>query len=213
MNKALGQQIKRGAGFTLIEVLVAVAVTAMIAAISVAAFDSAEKAHVRTKIKLESIQRMDRAWLALEADLRNALSRATLSSSGDDTIPALKADSEQEEWLSLLRGGRANPLHFYRSELAYVAYSLEENVLVRKIWIDPANLEEELAYSQKLLEGVEEVQMRILPPKSRSIKHGPWLDEWPPAQAPEALPLALEITLVLEQGDEITRLFSLLPGL
>ena len=190
----------------------AIAVTAIIAAMAAQAFDSAQQAHVRTRENLARLQRLDRTWLAIEADLRNAVSRAYRSSYGD-AIPALKVDDTEEEWMSLLRGGRANPLHFYRSELAYVAYSLEDGILVRQTWIDPANLDEDLAHQQKLLSEVEEVQVRVLPPNSRSVIDGPWLEEWPPTVAPAALPMALEITFILENEGEITRLFTMVPGL
>jgi len=194
------------------EVLVAIAVTAIVAGIAAQAFDGAQRAHEATRANLDRLQRLDRAWLALEVDLRNAVSRVYRGDYGDLVLP-LKVEDDDEDWLSVLRGGRPNPLHFYRSELTYVSYSLDENTLVRRSWIDPANQDEKLAHQQKLLEGVEEIQIRVLPPGARSVKDGPWLDEWPPKQAPAALPQALEITMEMETEGEIVRLFSLVPGL
>lgn len=199
-------------GFTLLEVLVAIAVTAIVAAMAASAFNSAEIAQQRTKHKLEQMQRLDRAWLSLETDLRNAIGRVLFSSYGD-AIPAMLIDQSEEDWLTFLRGGRPNPLHFYRSEMARVRYRLEENVLLRDMWNDPANMDDDLAYTQKLLEGVEEVQVRILPPGARSVYEGPWVDDWPPQQAQGAIPRGIEITMVMQDGGEITRLFALAPGL
>ncbi len=199
-------------GFTLIEVLIAIAVTAIIASVAAYAFNSAEVAHTRTKLSQQRMQRLDRAWLTLETDLRNALGKMSFSAYGDP-IPAMLVDETQQEWLTFLRGGRPNPLHFYRSELGRVQYRLEDNILMRELWNDPANLDEDLGHEQKLLEGVEEVKVRILPPGAGSVFRGPWVDDWPPDQAQAALPKALEITLVLEGGAEITRLFEVLPGL
>jgi len=39
------------------------------------------------------------------------------------------------------------------------------------------------------------------------------VDDWPPPQAQGAVPRGIEITMVMEDGGEITRLFSLAPGL
>lgn len=194
------------------EVLIAIAVTAMVAAMAAGAFNSAEVAQKRTQKNLEEMQRLDRAWLTIETDLRNGLGRLFTTAYGDP-IPAMVVDETQEYWMSLLRGGRANPMHFYRSELGRVRYSIEEEILVRELWNDPANLDEDLAHKQFLLRGVEEVRVRLLPPGARSVQDGPWLDEWPPAQALAALPMAIEITLVLKDDGEITRLFNMAPGI
>lgn len=194
------------------EVLVAIAVTAMVAAMAASAFNSAEMAQRRTQKNLEAMQRLDRAWLTIETDLRNGIGRVLLTGYGE-AIPAMVVDETQEYWLSLLRGGRPNPMHFYRSELGRVRYSIEEEVLVRELWNDPANLDEDLAHKQFLLRGVEEVRVRMLPYGARSVTEGPWVQEWPPAQALAALPMAVEITMVLKEKGEITRLFHIAPGL
>lgn len=199
-------------GFTLMEVLVAIAVTAIIAGMAASAFNSAELAHRRTQKTLQNIQRLDRAWLTIESDLRNALGK-TMATAYGEAIPAMVIDESQEEWLTLLRGGRPNPMHFYRSEMARVRYKIEDEILVRELWNDPANMDENLVQTQKLLDGVEEMRVKILPPGARSVKEGPWLDEWPPSQALAALPKALEITMVLKDKGEITRLFALVPGI
>lgn len=209
--QTLNTQIPQG--FTLLEVLVAIAVTAMVAAMAAGAFNSAEKANERTKKALENMQRLDRAWVTIETDLRNGIGRMRTSADGD-AIPAMVVDETEEYFLSLLRGGRPNPMHFYRSEMARVRYSVNaEQVLVRELWNDPANLDEDWAHTQFLLSGVEEVRVRLLPPGGGSVQNGPWVDEWPPRQALAALPRAVEITLVLEHRGEIRRLFPMLPGL
>jgi hypothetical protein len=59
------------------------------------------------------------------------------------------------------------------------------------------------------------MQVRVLPPTASSLAAGPWLDAWPANSGnsgnPE-LPLAIEITLTLEDMGEIRRIFMLLPG-
>lgn len=194
------------------EVLIAISVTAMIAGMAATAFTSAEVAHQRTQKALENMQRLDRAWLIIETDLRNGIGRLMKTTYGEG-LPAMVVDETEDYWMSLLRGGRANPMHLYRSEMGRVRYSIEDEVLVRELWNDPANMEEELAYKQKLLEGVEEVRVRLLPPGAGSVKNGPWVEEWPPRQALAALPKAIEITMVTAERGEIKRLFPMVPGL
>lgn len=199
-------------GFTLLEVLVAITITAVMSVLAFQSFDNAITAQERTQIKLDRIGRLDRAWITIETDLRNSLARGNISPFGD-LLPAFTVDPQEDYWLSLVRGGKANPLHFPRSELSRVAYRLEDGVVWRDSWIDPGNPDEELAYQQKLLDGVEEITVRVMARGAKSVRDGPWLEEWPPAAAQEALPQAIEITFELEQEGEIIRLFAMVPGL
>jgi general secretion pathway protein J len=146
----------------------------------------------------------------MENDLRNALAYDKKPAFGDN-IPAMQVGG-QEYWLIFLRGGHANPLNLVRSELMRVAYRIDDEVLWRYSWTDPHSIDEDSAQKQKLMEGVEEVAVRVLSPDATSFSGGPWTDTWPAEGVTNQLPKAIEITLTFTKAGELMRLMALAPG-
>ena len=207
VNKCMRQR-----GFSLLEVLIALAIMAIMAVLAFQSLDVAERSSEVNQEKLAEIEQLDRIWVLLENDLRNVLSYDRISSYGD-LVPAMQVDDRDLHWLQFFRGGRTNPLYFPRTELGRVGYRLENEALWRDSWIDPANPDPDLAFEQKLLEGVDSVEVRVLLPDARSVEDGPWTDEWPPRDVVDVLPIAVEVTIIFEDEREITRLIGLAPGL
>ena len=191
--------------------MVAVGVMALVAAGSYLAINAAATSSETTRRALERFERIDRAWAILEADLRNAVGRLAPIYNGPP-LPAMSAEFNSDYRLTFVRGGRANPLLLPRTELARVGYRLEEDILWRDTWYDPAQIDRDEATPQKLVDGVTEMTVRLLAPSAQSVDTGPWLDEWPGNQPLMALPVAVEITLSLEDMGEVMRLFEILPG-
>ncbi|WP_236074779.1 type II secretion system minor pseudopilin GspJ [Teredinibacter purpureus] len=203
--------MKRQCGISLLEVLVSVAIMATIALLAFGALDVSERSKVVSEEKMHDLLQFDRGWVMLENDLRNALSYANGNAYGD-LINAMDVRYGEEYSLVFLRSGRANPLGFPRTELARVGYRLEESVLWRDTWYDPQNPDIDFARQQKIMEGVEDIKISVLPTSGQGYKEGPWVEEWPGLGPPNVLPLALEITIETKSRGEITRLFALSPG-
>lgn len=191
--------------------MIAVGVMAMVATGAYLAINAAATSSEVTRQALQRFERIDRTWALMEGDLRNAVARLTRLYYGPP-LPAMSVDFNSEYRLTFLRGGRANPLLLPRSELARVGYRLEDGVLWRDTWYDPARIEPELAIQQKLVDDVTEVEIRLLPLGAQSVESGPWVDEWPGTQPVVALPVAVEVTISLEDLGEVTRLFEVVPG-
>lgn len=202
-------------GFTLLEVLIAGAILAIIGVLSYQSLDTAIRSSEVSTEQLESIRELDRVWVLLENDVRNALALKRMDSSLQP-LSSMILDVNDLRWLTFYRGGQANPMGLPRTEVLRVAYRLEEGVLWRDSWVDPyAEIDdEEYTRSQRLLDGVTEITARALSRESsnRSFDSGNWSEEWPTSQQPQSLPLALEITLTVERLGDITRLFALVPG-
>ncbi|ABD82829.1 type II secretion system minor pseudopilin GspJ [Saccharophagus degradans] len=212
MNNSKAKCSRKQSGFTLIEVLVSITILALVSALSFQAFDMADRASDVTKRKLQEIQRIDRFWLALEMDLKNALGYSMTTPYGD-SYPAMVVDKSENYWLMFLRGGKANPMLFPRTEITRVGYRYEENTIWRDSWVNPANPDPDEAFAQKMLEGVSEIIGEVLPPQARSIDNNAWLERWPPQGQPQLLPVAIKITVILEDEREIYRIFNLVEGL
>ncbi len=207
----MGTRATRIRGFTLLEVMVAIGVMALVAAGAYLSINAAATSSEVTRETLRRFERIDRTWVLMEGDLRNAVARITKLYYGRP-IPAMRVDFNSEYRLELLRGGWANPLLLPRSELARIGYRLEDGLLWRDTWYDPSQVEPEQATQQKLIDGVEEMTVRLLPQQAQSVDSGPWLDEWPGNQPPMALPVAVEVTLTFDDLGDVTRLFEVLPG-
>ena len=202
--------LRKQLGLTLLEVMVAVSILAVIAVLSYQALDVATDSSEISQEKLAELRRLDRIWILMENDLRNALAYDKKPTYGDD-LPAMQVGG-QEYWLMFLRGGHHNPLNLPRSELLRVAYNIDDEVLWRYSWIDPHTMDEDFAQKQKMIDGVEGVETRVLTPDAKSFSAGPWSDTWPPNGVKNQLPRAIEIKLTLKQAGELTRLMSLAPG-
>ncbi|WP_158658142.1 type II secretion system minor pseudopilin GspJ [Agarilytica rhodophyticola] len=214
-------EANKSQGLTLIEVLIAVFILSLVAVISFQSLDASVRSKEAVEDNLAKLARVDRVWLLLEADLKNALShtrRQTLGPGSGSDIPAMVVEDNSEDyWLTLLRGGHANPLNFVRTEVIRVGYRVEDDVLWRDVWYNLASVDSELAQQRKVVDGIENIQVRLLSPDASSFSAGPWLERWPQQQASEGegaggLPLAIEITMEIEGYNEVKRLFSLVKG-
>ena len=204
-------QMRGQQGLTLIEVAVAVAIMAIVATLSYQSLNVATSAGENSEAHIRRLEKIDRTWLLLETDLRNALGFEK-KQLFEGSLPAMSVAFGEDYTLSFLRGGNANPLNFVRSEAMRVGYRLEEDTLWRHSWVDPANMEFDQARRQKLVDDVENITVRALSKQASSVAEGPWLESWPPNGGNADLPLAVEVTLTLKDRGEIKRLFAMLPG-
>ncbi len=201
----------KSAGFTLLEVMVALAIMAIIAVLSGQAFQTASSGAAATREAMDRFARIDRTFVLLENDFRNALPMLVRSESGNPLPPLYIAVSD-DYWLTILRGGFDNTLFQPRTELVRIGYRYVNEAIWRDTWYNPADNDENEARKQKLLTGVRTMEVRVLPRNATSIAAGPWLDSWPGNPHSTDLPIAIEITLELDDLGEVTRLFTLLPG-
>jgi general secretion pathway protein J len=203
----------KAAGFTLMEVMVALFIMALIAMLAAQAFNTASSGAAATREAMDRLAAIDRAMFVIETDLRNAIPKVYRQRLGE-VLPALYVAQSDDYWLVVMRGGVDNPLRQRRTEEVRVGYRYLNETIWRDTWHNPLENEEDLAYKQKLLTGVEDILVRVLPDgPGVSIAGGPWFDMWPATgKPPDELPIAIELTLTLEDMGEIKRLFSLLRG-
>lgn len=189
----------------------ALVIMAMIAMLAAQAFNTASTGSAATREAMDRIAAIDRTFVLIETDLRNAIPKPLKGGFGK-TLPPMSLSRSEDYWMTVMRGGLENPLFLPRSEEVRVGYRYLEETIWRDTWFDPRQTEEDDARAQKILTGVTDMSVRILPHNASSLAAGPWLQDWPPNQGVTALPLAVEITLELEDMGEVTRLFSILPG-
>ncbi|MGH8185818.1 MAG: type II secretion system minor pseudopilin GspJ [Steroidobacteraceae bacterium] len=195
----------RQRAFTLLEVLVAVAVFVIVGALAMTGYNElvkqsgmVESSAQRTRAVQDTVRRLAQDFASLEP-------RPVREAVGDSLEPALRADSRTERLADLTRSGWTNPAGTPRSTLQRVAYRLENNELRREYWnVLDRTLVAEPA-SAVLLDGVRSVRLRFMDGNLS------WHDQWPPLgySAPDMTrvrPIAVEITLELDDWGEIVRL-------
>lgn len=189
-------------GFTLLELIVAVAVFAVVATMAYSGLDLLLRSRERLEQASERQRAIDLAVLSLERDLRQALPRPIRGAYGDEQ-PAMTGNGVAAEWTVLDLGSARDGV---RMEATRVRYAVVDGALWRARDAVLDRSPRETARSRRLLEGVERLSWRYV----QSARQR--LDQWPPRTgivAPERLPRAVEVTLVLEDRGEISRLIEL----
>ena len=198
------------AAFTLIEVLVSMAVFAILAALCYGALGQTMDSANMLNDRMDRLQAIQRTIRLLSEDLQQLAPRPIRDELGDSLGPALDTDFQSGFALELTHGGWRNPLVLPRSTMQRSAYRIEDDELIRFNWLvldrTLANLPTEVV----LLDGVEGIQFRFLEGIDR------WTEQWPPENRPGASgarsrPRAVEILLTLANEGEIRRLVEIAP--
>ena len=196
----------RSRGFTLLEVMVAVAVFAVVAALAYGGFnqlsqqrDIVERSANRTRAVQSAVQRMSEDFEMLEPrPIREPL--------GETLEPALRVTEARVDTIAdLTRAGWTNPAGMTRSTLQRVTYRLQDNKLQRAYWNSLDRTLTAEPTSAVLLDKVRNVAFRFMD------QNQSWHQQWPPLgySGPDASrlrPIAVEITIELEDWGKIVRL-------
>lgn len=218
-------------GFTLLEVLIALVISALIAVMAFESLNAADSGATRTNEVLTEINRLDRAWQIIAADLRHVIPPAAADKNTVFQAESLRSSGEDADQLVLLfkRRGWVNFSNLPRSDLQMVSYRVEDGRLwrdfapERNLDLGDVDLEDEDGFHQLLLEGVEDFQLRLLFQGAISAKgksaldsrdfSDDWLQQWPDnnqqGASAQDLPLAVEITLELKGVGSSVRLFAM----
>ncbi|HLS81816.1 MAG TPA: type II secretion system minor pseudopilin GspJ [Steroidobacter sp.] len=195
----------RQSGFTLLEVLVAVAVFAIVGALAMGGYneltrqsDIVEENASRTRAVQRTVQRLVQDFSMLEP-------RPVRASLGDSREGALRSIRGQTPLAELTRSSWPNPAGVQRSTLQRVAWRLEDDRLIRDYWVVLDRTLNSEPTSALMLEGVQRLELRFMD-ANRS-----WHEQWPPLgysapDLPRVRPIAVEIKLDLEDWGEIVRL-------
>ena len=178
-------------GFSLVEVLVALLLFALIGSAGFAILDQILRTQRLTEGRLEEIAALQRSMHVIRLDFEHA-SNTSLMLNNDTTPPTLQ-----------LRRSSASS----NASEALIIYRLDNGILNRVV-----NSGGDQTTPQPLLEAVSNIQWRFF-----SNNTG-WTPEWPsqdnslPMQQETSNPAAVELTVTLEPGNETLRRVVLLPA-
>lgn len=182
------RRLSAQAGFTLVEVLVALFLFALIALTATALTASAARSLVASDTVLSTVQMAERTRALMAADLGQALPRPSLSSD-QKLLPAFTLTANG---FVLVRGG----LDGVQPAVRKIAWGFDGTRWLRQEF--PAVDATQPGPPVVMATGIAGVRIRV------ATANG-WQDGWAPPQ-PELLPRALEVTLARTDGRDITML-------
>lgn len=203
-------RLRRNQGFTLLEVLIAIAIFAGIFLAAQQMFSQAmsQRDRMEEVAGLMEGRQLMLTWLTM--DLEQIIARPVRDPLGGvDNLPAVMGGAD---FFVFTRMGWANPFGLrQRSELQRVDYRVEENKLIRRYFpvLDPNQGTEPV--ETVLLDGVEDFQVRFLyQPTAGDYQ---WLDVWPDPSVGslppllQPLPSSIEVNVLMENGEVIHRFY------
>tara|TARA_R110000782_G_scaffold78276_7_gene155337 strand:- start:9618 stop:10295 length:678 start_codon:yes stop_codon:yes gene_type:complete len=192
-------------GFTLIELLVALSIFAILAASGVMLLGNAVSAQGQMAQRLEEQGGMLRVVSLLEQDLAQAVPRVSRTENGL-LAPAFysRAPSQDEPFLQFVRGGVANLDDSPRASLQKVEYWLREGRLERRTYpmLDGAQGD----IPAMLIDNLEDIELGF------RNESGEWLEQQWQSAKPLAMPIAMRMIIRRVGAPPLTLLFRVGTG-
>jgi general secretion pathway protein J len=193
-------------GFTLLELLVAVAILAVLAVMSYEGLGSVLRTGAAAKAESERLMALTLTLRVLEHDLFQVVNRGVRDTRGDaDT--AFYSLGTESQLLTLTRGGHPNPAELPRSDLQRIQYTVEDGVLKRAVWSELDRLPDTHVEVTELLDEVTHVRVRFLDYELQ------WHEVWPPLRGGFEVavgpPRAVELVIELDPWGDVRRVFAL----
>lgn len=193
------------AGFTLIEVLVAVAIFGLVSIGAYTVLDAAMRSQEVTESRLNKLEAIQRAVQTIERDIRMLSLRQVRDEYGDK-VPLLRGQSElsgQSASMEFTRADWRNPAGLPRSNLQHLNYRFEQGKLSRfyTIFLDKAANSQQL--EQPLLEEMQSMKLSFLDDADQ------WQSSWamnPSLDGNNPLPKAVKLELEMEPFGLIERI-------
>lgn len=187
------------AGFTLVETLVALGVTAMLAMAGTLMMLQTLQASRAIDARMADVRILEAANGLLRADFSEVTRRPSVAP--DDFKPAVgfsgRKGTATGDLISFVRSGWRDPhVGGDRSELQRVAFRLEDGQLIRTAWLRPDPVRDTPVVERVLLDDISGLEIRYR-------ERGVWFDEWP-ADANGQHPDLVQLDLTFADADQLT---------
>lgn len=198
-------------GFTLLELLVAMGIFAIIGAMALGGLNAVVGQESQARVQTERLADLQRAMRLISGDFGSLSPRFVRDELGTrcEELPLL-ADGRMGYLVRLTRSGWSNPAKLpHRGTLQRVQYRLEDGKLLRDYWPVLDHVLGQEPRSEELLTGVKEMKLLFFDTGQGA---GEWQQQWPPlrnaATTSGTRPRAIQVTLELDDWGTIERLIE-----
>ncbi|ATF09483.1 type II secretion system minor pseudopilin GspJ [Candidatus Enterovibrio altilux] len=193
-------------GFTLVEVMLALMIFAMLSISANQIFHNVNAANQQTKKVSDALIALQRSIVIMDSDFRQILARYYRNGGNEsDEILLEMGDNllnSEAAGIRFVRGGWANPQQLLpRGEVVKVGYRLQNKKLERIRWMFADDSSSTEPAFITLMEDVTNLQFEV-------FDDARWQTHW---NTPHALPEAIRVTLRTDHYGDFTRIY-LLPS-
>ncbi|MGI0116686.1 type II secretion system minor pseudopilin GspJ [Zooshikella sp. RANM57] len=164
------KNMTRSDGFTLLELMIAIAIFSIVSMAAYSLFHTTARTQAVTEKSLKRLNEVQRAFLIMEKDFSQLAPRPIKSELGE-ALPAFVAN-QGGYLVEFTRQGWRNPALAKRSEFQRVAYTLEDDKLIRRFWLVLDRAPNAPYKEQIILTGVNGISFRFL-----NQEHN-WVEDW-----------------------------------
>jgi general secretion pathway protein J len=187
------------AGFTLLEILIALFIFSIVSMIMVTALHTVFNSQSITAKHAAALTKLQIAFLLMSHDFEQTVNRPVTNAKGIVDPPFIGT----HDTVTFTHGGVANPLGMMqRSTLQRTAYSLNNDRLIRSIWPVLDQTQKTLPSHRVLLRSTTELRFDYLD------NQGKFQNNWPPAdQKQSAFPRAVRVIITLKNWGTLSQLY------
>lgn len=201
---------KRNRGFTLIEILIAISIFAIMSAFAYRALSSILNARERVAQENQKWREVSTFFARLEADLANAVARSIRNSNNlqvNSFVGNATFTNDSEGQLMFTRMGLPGASGTLAAPQR-LGYRVKQGNVEELVWPVLDQGPRTLPAVYALLGGVNSLAIRYMD------RNKAWQSSWPlplsnATAAPQPIPIAVEVALTLDSGETITRVLLL----
>lgn len=202
--------VHRQAAFTLLELLIATSVFAVLGAMAYSGLNTILQHQVRTQDYSDRMNELRMIYGIMQRDFEQFANRGMRDAFGDKKNAFIGSSGVGLTGIEFTRSGYANPAGLPRSELQRVAYFSDEDGLRRRSWRVLDRAQDSIPDEITLIEKLERFSLRFMGDT------GQWYNRWPPQQqgtfnnnTDPGFPQAVDVQLELEDIGELRWVFRL----
>jgi len=196
--------MKNQSGFTLLELLIAISIFALVSAISFGTLTQILEQRERINQERNHWRSLSILMAQLEDDLAFVINRGVRDIDGAPVAAfigrAVDSRALSPPSLEFTRAGQWVLANNSAPAVGRIAYRLQDNKILRQQWVELDRSPTSEPSSSVLLNDVEELNLRFLSPG------GKWSSTWPAQQSKYALPTGVEIIITTSSNKTYRRL-------
>ncbi|MBF0263874.1 MAG: type II secretion system minor pseudopilin GspJ [Gammaproteobacteria bacterium] len=204
-KEQMTQALQKQNGFTLLEILIAISIFALITFSTFMLFQQALSSEQQFKKSSQSLVELQRAYRLLQQDISQIIGRSVRDEYGQSLSSFQLIDTINGKTIEFTRMGRDNPLQKSRSDLLRLQYYQQDNQLIRKSWQSLDRSLDTKQSEQIIVNQIETIQWQVLDKDQ-------WLSSWPDTALTnnkDLLPNAIQIQISLKNKRQYRWLYPI----